>query len=209
MPSPVGGVGGGVEYEGDRIEIRLGPCADHNELFGDWMLTHEMFHLSQPQMYTGYSWMSEGMADYLEPVARVRIGQITQQRFWKDLVEGMPNGLPDVGDQGLDHTQSWGRIYWGGSLFWLLADIRVRNRTNNEKSVRDAARAVLNRGGDGTQLWTIDKLLAAYDRGVGVKGLSVFKDLHDELGAKPVVTDLPACGNRGGGVSRGFWGDHV
>jgi len=192
LPSGAAAVGGGVEHNGDRIDIRLGPRTNHDELVADWMLTHEMFHLSQPQLARGYSWMSEGMADYLEPVARVRIGQITEQRFWGDLVEGMPNGLPEPGDRGLDHTHTWGRTYWGGSLFWLLADIRVRQQTHNSKGVRDAARAVLDAGGDGSREWTIEQLVAAYDKGIGVKGVTVFTDLHDEMGAKAVNTDLDA-----------------
>jgi predicted metalloprotease with PDZ domain len=97
--------------------------------------------------------------------------------------------LPQPGDRGLDNTHTWGRTYWGGSLYWLLADIRVRQHTNNQKSVRDAARAVLDAGGDGSQTWTIDHLLDMYDRGVGV---SVFKDLHNEMDDKPVNTDLNA-----------------
>jgi predicted metalloprotease with PDZ domain len=184
-----GAVQGGVEYGGRRIEIHLGSDTTHSDLLADWMITHEMFHLSQPELDDDYSWMSEGMADYLEPVARVRIGQITPRRFWRDLVEGMPQGLPRPGDRGLDHTHTWGRTYWGGSLYWLLADIRVRQQTHNQKSVRDAARAALDAGGDGSQYWTINHLLDVYDKGVGV---TVFKDLHDELGEKPGAIDLDA-----------------
>ncbi len=189
LPASDGAVQGGVEYVGRRIEIYLGSDTTHTDLLADWMITHEMFHLSQPELDDDYSWMSEGMADYLEPVARVRIGQITPERFWRDLVEGMPQGLPRPGDQGLDHTHTWGRTYWGGSLYWLLADIRVRQKTNNQKSVRDAACAALDAGGDGSQDWSINRLLDVYDSGVGV---SVFRDLHKEFGEKPGTVDLDA-----------------
>jgi hypothetical protein len=189
LPGGRGDVNGGVEHIGRRIDIRLGSNTTQARLLDDWMITHEMFHLSQPNTREGYSWMSEGMADYLEPVARVRIGQITPERFWGDLVEGMPQGLPQAGDQGLDHTRTWGRTYWGGSLFWLLADIRVRQQTDNKKSVRDAARAVLDAGGNGSQTWPLNRMLDDYDRATGT---TVFKDLHDEMGAKPVQTDLDA-----------------
>jgi predicted metalloprotease with PDZ domain len=77
-------------------------------------------------------------------------------------------------------------------LFWLLADMEIRQKTENKKSVRDAARAVLDAGGDGSQTWTIGDLLDAYDQGVGTPGVTVFKDLHDEMGGTPVDTDLPA-----------------
>jgi hypothetical protein len=188
-PSARGAVDGGVEFNGSLIHISLGPRATAAALAKDWMLTHEMFHLSQPNVRGSYSWMSEGMADYLEPVARVRVGQITPEQFWHDIVEGAPQGLPQPGEGGLDQTHSWGRTYWGGELFWLMADIGVRQQTDNKKSVRDAAMAVLAANGDGSHTWTLTHLLTAYDKATGV---TVFKDLHDELGGKPVQTDLPA-----------------
>jgi hypothetical protein len=189
LPGDDGTVQGGVEYEGVRIDIHLGSDTTRADLLLDWMITHEMFHLSQPDVEGDHSWMSEGMADYLEPVARVRIGQITPERFWRDLVEGLPQGLSRPGERGLDHTHTWGATYWGGSLYWLLADIHVRQQTGNQKSVRDAARAVLDAGGDGSQTWELSRLLNAYDHGVGT---SVFKNLHDEMSDKPVKTDLDA-----------------
>jgi hypothetical protein len=177
----------GQESGGMRIIIGIGSRTRPADLLSDWELTHEMFHLSQPSLDRDYSWMSEGMADYLEPVARVRIGQITPEKFWKDFVEGLPQGLPEPGDKGLDGTQDWGRTYWGGCLFWLLADVRIRQQTHNQSSVRDAAMAVLDAGGDGSQDWSINKLLGTYDLGTGTH---VFTTLHNELGGKPGTTDL-------------------
>jgi len=189
LPADSGAVQGGHEVDGSSITIHLGKDATPIDLVADWMMTHEMFHLSQPDVVGDYSWMSEGMADYLEPVARVRIGQITPERFWKDQVEGLPSGLPEKGDQGLDNTHTWGRTYWGGSLYWLLADIQVRQQTHNQRSVRDAARAALAAGGDGSQEWPLDRLLKTYDEGTQT---TVFTDLHNQMGTKPVNTDLDA-----------------
>ena len=74
-------------------------------------------------------------------------------------------------------------------MYWLMADIDVRKETGNKKSVRDAARAALDAGGDGSQTWPIGKLLAVYDKGTGTK---VFETLHDEMGLKADRTDLGA-----------------
>jgi hypothetical protein len=188
LPVDHGTVQDGVENGGERISIRLGRETRASDLADDWILTHEMFHLSQPDMDEDYKWMMEGMADYFEPVARAQNGQISTERFWTELVEGLPQGLPEPGDRGLDRTHTWGRIYWGGSLFWLLADVRVRQQTHNNKSVKNAARAVLEAGGDGSQdNWSIDKLLSAYDRATGTQ---VFTKLHDEMGTHAVTTNL-------------------
>jgi hypothetical protein len=189
LPASRGAIDGGEEIAGRQIHIRLGPRTRWANLADDWMMTHEMFHLSQPAVAGDYSWISEGMADYLEPVARVQIGQITSRQFWQELVEGLPQGEPDYGDEGLDNTHTWGRTYWGGCLYWLLADVRIRQQTDNRRSVRDAAKAVLYAGGNGSQVWTLQRLLAAYDQGTGTH---VFEQLHAEMGDHPDPVDLPA-----------------
>ena len=187
-PAEDGAVQGGKEFDGERIEIHIGADTKQADLDDDWMLTHEMFHLSQPDLDDKYSWMSEGMADYLEPVSRSRNGQIKPEKFWQDLVEGLPKGLPEPGDRGLDHAHTWRTTYWGGSLHWLLADIRIRQPTHNQKSVRDAALAALNAGGDGFAEWSLPKLLDVYDRGTGTR---MFSRLHDEMGSAPDPINLP------------------
>ena len=58
----------------------------------------------------------------------------------------MPKGLPAAGDRGLDYTPTWGRTYWGGALFCLLADIDIRKRTSNRFGLQDALRAIVAAG---------------------------------------------------------------
>src|ERR1700683_5400195 len=47
-------------------------------------------------------------------------GNVTVAEVWGDMVRYMPQGLPAAGDEGLDHTFTWGRTYWGGALCCLL-----------------------------------------------------------------------------------------
>ena len=49
--------------------------------------------------------------------------------IWQAMMRDMPKGLPQAGDQGLDNTGTWGRKYWGGAMFCLLADIEIRKAT--------------------------------------------------------------------------------
>jgi len=69
-------------------------------------------------------------------------------------------GLPQAGDQGLDNTGTWGRKYWGGAMFCLLADIEIRKRTNNRRGLQDAMRGVLAAGGSHEQDWPIERILS-------------------------------------------------
>ena len=47
------------------------------------------------------------------------------------IIEAFVTGLPEPGDEGLDYTHTWGRTYWGGATFCLLADVRIRRETHN------------------------------------------------------------------------------
>ena len=56
----------------------------------------------------------KGLATYVESIARAQAGELGVEQVWAGFVKGMPNGLPQSGDRGLDHTHTWGRTYWGG-----------------------------------------------------------------------------------------------
>ena len=193
------GVHAGNERGGRRITIRLGSSTSGADLDDDWQLTHEFFHLGFPDVPDRYHWMEEGLSTYLEPIARARAGHLSPERVWQDMVHGMPRGLPEAGDRGLDRTPTWGRTYWGGALFWLLADVRIREQTGNRHSLDDAIRAIWSEGGDGAADWPAERVLREGDRATGV---SVLEDLHRQLGDKPVDIDLPALWKRLGVIYR-------
>ncbi len=183
----------GVTYDGRLINMTIGAKTTSADLRDDWTMTHEMFHLAFPDMGENHLWMNEGLSVYLEPVARARIGILSPEEYWKELVEGLPKGLPESGDRGLDRTHTWGRTYWGGSLFWFLADLRIREETQNRKSLDDATRAILAAGGDGSQEWSVDKMARMCDQ---VTGTQVVTKLYAEMATAPVTVDLGAIWRR-------------
>jgi hypothetical protein len=186
-------VNDGVTHGAQRIDVRLGRRAKAADLEHDWILTHEMFHLAFPTLKDQYLWMMEGLSDYLEPVARGRAGQLTPEEVWREFVEGLPQGLPAEGDRGLDNTFTRERIYWGGNLYWLLADVQIREKTNNRHSVDDAIRAILDAGGNGDMNWPLERVLKVGDKATHT---TVLNDLHKELGPKPGAVDLDALWKR-------------
>jgi hypothetical protein len=189
VPVDGGRIRGGTTwgYRGAAIRIPLGRDATEEVLRRDWVMVHEMVHTALPDMPDRYAWLSEGLAVYVEPVARVQAGDLTAQEIWQAMMRDMPKGLPQAGDQGLDNTGTWGRKYWGGAMFSLLADVEIRKRTNNRMGLQDAMRGVIAAGGSHEQDWSIDRILATADKAVGV---DVLTRLHDELGPKPVTPDL-------------------
>jgi predicted metalloprotease with PDZ domain len=112
-------------------------------------------------------------------VARARAGQLTARDVWREFVEGLPQGLPAADEHGLDYSSSRERVYWGGNLFWLLADVQIRVRTGNRHSVDDAIRAILKAGGNGDASWSIERVIRVGDTATGT---TVLKDLYGEIG---------------------------
>jgi len=176
-------------YRGAAIRLPLGRDSTEENLKRDWVIVHEMVHTALPDLDDRYNWLSEGLAVYVEPIARVQAGDLTAQEIWQAMMRDMPKGLPQAGDQGLDNTDTWGRKYWGGAMFCLLADIEIRKRTGNKFGLQDAMRGVLAAGGNHEKDWSIERVLTTADKAVGV---DVLTHLHDEMGPKPVTPDLAA-----------------
>jgi hypothetical protein len=142
---PRGGTAFG--WKGPLITISLGRDATAATLGDDWLLTHEMIHLALPSLPDQHHWLEEGLATYVEPIARARAAILTPEQAWAELVNGLHQGQPEVGDRGLDHTPTWGRTYWGGALFCLRADVAIRQRTGNRLGLEHALRGILAAGG--------------------------------------------------------------
>jgi hypothetical protein len=189
-------LGGG----GATLMLYVGADSDGATLARSWVPAHELMHLAFPTLSRDQLWIAEGEATYVEPIARVRAGDLSTEKVWRDLVDGLPQGLPGSGDRGLDRTHTWGRTYWGGALFWLLADVEIRQKTGNQKSLDDALRAIIAEGGDGSETWPATKI---FHRGDAAIGMPILEKLHERLGTRPEVTDLDALWQQLGVSRRG------
>jgi hypothetical protein len=198
---PGSGVSGGRTWAdgGGLIRIRVGESTTPAEFAKDWVLVHEMTHLALPSLPDDQEWLEEGLATYVEPLARAQAGALSDEDVWTGMVDGMPKGLPQAGDRGLDRTHTWGRTYWGGALFCLLADLEIRRRTGNAHGLQDALRAILASGNMETSS-TIGPVLATGDRAVGVP---VLQELYARQKALPETTDLGALWRELGVVPSG------
>lgn len=188
-PSGGNGIRGGKTFGrgGGLIVVHVGSQTPGIELASDWMMTHEMVHLTFPSVADEHHWIEEGIATYVEPIGRIQAGQMDPAEMWRDLVRDMPKGQPRAGDKGLDHTHTWGRTYWGGALYCLRADVEIRRQTLNAKGLQDALRGILNAGGDIREDWELRKALETGDRTIGTQ---VLMNLYEEMKNKPVEVDL-------------------
>jgi len=173
---------------GASIVVEVGEKADGAALDSDWVLPHEMAHLAVPSVSRRHHWIEEGLAVYLQPIARARAGELRPQQVWREFALGMPKGALARGDHGLDGTPDWARTYWGGATFCLVADLEIRRRTGNRLGLEDALRGVLASGGSIAQIWDFERLLETADASVGA---SVLRPLHDAMARTPWSVDLP------------------
>jgi len=167
--------------------IAVGEHTTEEELADDWMMTHELVHMAFPSMERRHHWIEEGMATYVEPIGRAQDGQISAASVWQQLVEGLPKGEPEVGDRGLDNTHTWGRTYWGGALFCLMADIGIRRETHNRKGLQDAFRGIVAAGGTMDRDWSIERAFSTGDKATGT---TVLTNLYAKMKDSPAPVDL-------------------
>lgn len=185
-----GGVLSGRTWGGPspRTRMGLGQHTTVADLNDDWTMTHEFVHTAFPDLTEDHHWIEEGLATYIEPIARVQHGLLPQDHVLADMIRDMPKGEPEEGDRGLDHTHTWGRTYWGGAMFFFVADVTIRERTGNRMGLQDALRAILKAGSIETDS-TPEATFAIGDRAVGVP---VLEELYASMRDAPVQPDLNA-----------------
>ena len=199
VPGSGGGVHGGKTWA-RYIRLQVGRDVTPAQLRNDWVLVHEMTHLALPDVGDAQSWFSEGLAVYVEGIARVQAGNRSQEDVFAEQTKQMPRGMPQTGDQGLDHTHTWARTYWGGAMFCLLADVEIHRRTGNRLGLQDAMRAVARASGGLSADWTISRVFATADAATGTR---VLEELYAQMKDAPVAPDLRELWGKLGVVMEG------
>jgi hypothetical protein len=146
-----------------------------------------MIHLALPELGRRHDWLAEGLAVYVEGVARAQFGNRDIADVWAEYRHSMPLGLPRPGEGGMDQTSTWARTYWGGALYCLLADVTIRERTGNRVGLQAALRAILRETGGYSTERDIDEVLRIGDAATGTR---VLEELYLESKATPMTPDL-------------------
>jgi hypothetical protein len=182
-------IGGGrtTNDGGLVIRVSVGRDATAERLANDWVLVHEMVHLALPEVGRAHNWLAEGLAVYVEGVARAQFGNREIADVWTEDRRSMPKGLPREGEGGMDQTSTWGRTYWGGALFCLEADVTIREKTQNRVGLQTALHAILNSTGGYSSERDISNVLRIGDEATGTR---VLEDLYEEYRSAPRAPDL-------------------
>ena len=182
-------LGGG----GPAVLVRAGTNVSASTVGDDWVMTHELLHATLPSLAHEHAWLGEGIATYVEPIVRTRAGRVPVDRFWRDLIEGLPQGLPSAGDQGLDRTHTWGRTYWGGALLCFVVDVRIREVSGQKRSFDDALRAIAAAGGGAEHVWDVERFVQEADRATETTEMA---RAYRELALAPGTVDLSVLWRR-------------
>lgn len=183
------GINGGrtTNDEGLMIQATVGRDTTAEELTADWVMVHEMVHLALPELGRSHNWLAEGLAVYVEGVARAQAGNRSSSDVWAEDRREMPRGLPRPGEGGMDQTHTWARTYWGGALFCLQADMAIREQTHNRVGLQAALRAILkDTGGYGFERDIVEVLRV----GDSATGTHVLYDLYSRSRTAAQAPDL-------------------
>ena len=171
-----------------ETRIVIGQHTTQQEFDTDWIVTHELVHMALASLPDSQHWLEEGIATYVEPIARYRRVNWGQNGCGPICWAECGTANQKHFDRGLDHTHTWGRTYWGGALFCLVADVEIRRQTDNTYGLQDALRAIVAAGGTIDKDWPLARVLAVGDRATGTR---VLQDLYRKWSETPVRVDLP------------------
>ncbi|MGO1000635.1 hypothetical protein [Lysobacter sp. CA196] len=168
--------------DGVSVLLYVRPDAGIDELRDDWTAVHELSHLFHPYLGEDGRWLAEGLASYYQNVLRARAGQLDRDEAWRRLDAGFERGRNSgagapLGEIGWSRASTM-RIYWGGAMFWLEADLALRRerRLDLDTVLSRYSRCCL----DGDREATPEEFVAELDR---LGGGKVFTQLFDRYAA--------------------------
>ncbi|MFO0723968.1 MAG: hypothetical protein U1E65_09315 [Myxococcota bacterium] len=174
---------------GAAVQVMVGRDTPPAGFDSDWILTHETIHLGFPNLGDDHRWLEEGLATYLEPIIRARQGIHTEVELWRELKHGFSQGVLGAQEPGYEESQSWAHVYWGGAFFFFLADLEIRSRTENARSLADALVGIQADGGDIRTDREVERMFQVADRATGVEVLGALYQALGQNNARAI--DLP------------------
>ena len=151
-----------------QLHFYVSPDASLEALNADWRGYHEFAHLLIPFPGNDDIWFTEGFASYYQYLLQSRAGVISQQRAWKELLDGFTRGESDRSGRGqtlrklspkMWDKRAYRRVYWTGAAFFLRVDIRLRTETGGRHSLDRALAAFHDCCLDRHQRWSAERLI--------------------------------------------------
>jgi len=171
---------------GPAIVALFGTEMKESAISSDWVLVHEMIHLGFPTFLGEGRWLGEGIATYYEPILRGRAHILSAKDVWRSFAREMPRARARGSELALEKRGDIDSVYWGGACFSMMADVRIRAQTKGAHSLDEVMRAVLERGGDATRVWSVADVMRLGDE---ITGTHVLSELHRAFAIEGAAVD--------------------
>ena len=154
---------------GEVIELFVNGNRPQDEYFEDWTATHEFSHLMLPYVSGEHRWVSEGFAQYYQNVLLARSGAYPQAKAWQKLHAGLQRGQASRPALSPNEAASRGvrgarmKVYWTGAAIALMADVTLRQRSNNTETLDDVLERLQTCCLPSTHVWTGPELFTRMD----------------------------------------------
>lgn len=172
------------------VALLLGSEAGPEDLYADWILTHELFHLGFPSFVGEGKWLDEGLATYFEPLIRARKHWLTPRDVWSEFFRNMPRGRGVLENDGLENPKSFRAMYWAGAAVALMADVEALKRSNGTRGLQDGLRALLRAGGEANRVWRLEDAIRRIDQTLGAPILADLARRYDSPGQHAPLSRL-------------------
>ncbi len=161
------------------------------DFYADWTASHEFSHLLMPKMHHKDSWLSEGLASYLQYFLMSQANQISEQAAWQGLYNGLKRG--EKGTQRLgevplintiksrsrgDRTSRTMRIYWTGAAYFLIAEWQLRKHSQGKMSLKDVLLAFNHCCQEFNQPWEGSQFASKLD---DIAKVNIFAPLYKRM----------------------------
>ena len=148
---------------GASIPIWVAPTTAGAALAADWCSSTRWCASGFPYLPARARWLEEGFATYVEP-HRPRRQRAAQRLRGLGGPAGRPApGRPRQGGIAASTFADMGEHVLGRRAFCFLADVAIRERTGDKRSLRDALRGVQAAGARIAVRWPLERTLAAGD----------------------------------------------
>jgi hypothetical protein len=127
-----------LRYAPEGVLFYLNPEKPLDEFVTDWTAYHELSHLFIPYPGLDDVWFSEGLASYYQNILQFRAGLLNREQTLERLQGGFERGRQDARHHELTlgelslvmrEKHAFMRVYWTGALYFLEADIKLRQLT--------------------------------------------------------------------------------
>lgn len=184
-----------VRDGGESVELFVNHSMPLEDFLADWTATHEFSHLMLPYVSRKHKWISEGFAQYYQNILLARSGAYEPVQAWQKLYDGLERGRKSRPELSPNDAAAGSlrnglmKVYWSGAALALLADVKLRERSNGEESLDLALDKLQACCLPAAEVWTGPELMTKLDSMLSSPVFMPLYRQHADTAGFPDVAD--------------------